>query len=221
MTTNGPVWSPTVPFCVPWSGLVHLGPSNGLPWTFMVPHSPIMDSLVPNCPEGFCTKWYGSLQPVWTTIVLYGHVWSTRFLYEPTGSPLRCVSNLILHELTQNSKLRDTLLTLKFFKVKGLLTCHIDPQWSCMVPHDCPMVPYWPLWSPAFPCWSFSTPLSWRVPYKFMWLSITFLINHGLIWSWRVNPGAVWTYWVPFRVPNEQVWCYKKGNKIKKGRGYP
>ena len=52
-----------------------------------------------------------------------------------------------------------------------------------------------------------------------MWLSITFFIIHGLIWSWRVNPGAVWTYWVPFRVPNEQVWSHKKGNKMKNKLG--
>ena len=28
---------------------------------------------------------------------------------------------------------------------------------------------------------SFSIPLSWRVPYELIWLSVTCLINHGLI----------------------------------------
>ena len=87
-----------------------------------------------------------------------------------------------LHKLTLTSQVRDTLITLKFLKVQGLLTYHITPNglvwspmvrfclvWSYIVGIDPLMVSQGPFWSLLALHNLFDQPRSYMVMYAQPW----------------------------------------------------
>ena len=117
-----PQWAFMVPFGLPWTSMVYHGPSNGPPWTPMVPNRPLIDLLEPPL---FWRATYEIIllsitclinhSLVWSCMVNHGPVWT---YHVPLGSPLiqYCLKNNKKKIIKKGEKIKKMLITL--FKIE-------------------------------------------------------------------------------------------------------